>query len=154
MTDALFRAVWSSPTRGWIRAAAASLCHSHSNATSAICTAAWGNAGSLTYWVRPEIEPTFSGILFGFLTLWATKELLCLCFFAFVFVFVFLSFSLFRAIPAAYGSSLARGWVGAATTGLWHICNLCCSSRQHWILNPLSEARDWTHVLMDARWVR
>ena len=27
------------------------------------------------------------------------------------------------------------------------------SSRQHWILNPLSEARDRTHMLMDTRWV-
>ena len=32
-------------------------------------------------------------------------------------------------------------------------CNLHCSSRQHQILNPLSEARDWTCILMDTRWV-
>ena len=31
-----------------------------------------------------------------------------------------------------------------------HICNLHHSSRQHWILNPLIEARDQTCVLMDA----
>ena len=29
------------------------------------------------------------------------------------------------------------------------ICDLHHSSRQHWILNPLSKARDRTHVLMD-----
>ena len=50
----------------------------------------------------------------------------CFCFF----------FFLFRAAPAAYGSSPARGPIGAATAGLHH------SSRQRQILNPLSEARD------------
>ena len=29
-----------------------------------------------------------------------------------------------------------------------HICDH--SSQQHWILNPLSEVRDWTCILMDA----
>ena len=36
-----------------------------------------------------------------------------------------------------------------ATWDLSLVCNLH-SSRQHWILNPLSEARDWTFVLRDA----
>ena len=30
------------------------------------------------------------------------------------------------------------------------ICNLCHSSRQCWIFNPVSEAREWTCILMDA----
>ena len=30
------------------------------------------------------------------------------------------------------------------------ICSLCRSSSQHWILNPLSKARDWTHILTDT----
>ena len=34
-----------------------------------------------------------------------------------------------------------------------HICNLHHSSQQCQIFNPLSEARDRTHVLMDAGWV-
>ena len=33
------------------------------------------------------------------------------------------------------------------------VCDLHHSSRQCWIFNPLSEARDWTHVLMDTSWV-
>ena len=31
-----------------------------------------------------------------------------------------------------------------------HVWDLHHSSRQHWILNPLSEARDWTCVLKDV----
>ena len=34
-----------------------------------------------------------------------------------------------------------------------HICDLCHSSWQHQILNPLSEIRDQTHMLMDTSWV-
>ena len=33
------------------------------------------------------------------------------------------------------------------------VCNLHYSSWQCWILNSVKEARDWTHVLMDASWV-
>ena len=32
------------------------------------------------------------------------------------------------------------------------VFDLYHSSQQHWILNPLSEARDWTCVLMDISW--
>ena len=34
------------------------------------------------------------------------------------------------------------------------VCDLHCSPRQHWILNPLSEARDGILVPMDTLWVR
>ena len=37
-----------------------------------------------------------------------------------------------------------------ATWALSHICNLHHSTQQHWILNPLSEARDQTCVFMDT----
>ena len=36
------------------------------------------------------------------------------------------------------------------TQNLSHICNLHHSSHQHQILNPLSEARDQTRILMDT----
>ena len=36
---------------------------------------------------------------------------------------------------------------------LSHICSLRPSSRQHRILNPLSETRDQTRVLVDTSWV-
>ena len=50
----------------------------------------------------------------------------------------------FRATPEAYGGSQARDRIRAVATGLRH------SSRQYRILNPLSEARDRTYVLMYA----
>ena len=68
-------------------------------------------------------------------------------------------FLLFRAETTAYGSP----WLGVkselqvlaharaiATRDPSHICNLHRSSRQHRILNPLSEARDQTCIFMDA----
>ena len=62
----------SPQTRGCIKAAAASLYHSHSNsgiwASSMTYTPVHGNTGSLTHWVRPGIKPTTSWILVGFIT--------------------------------------------------------------------------------------
>ena len=59
------------------------------------------------------------------------------------------------AKPVAHGSFQARGHFGAAVASLRiatvmpdlsHICNLW----QYQILNPLIEARDGTHILMDT----
>ena len=62
---------------------------------------------------------------------------------------------LFGAVPAAYGSSQARGPIGAATATRdpSHVFKLHNSPRQHRILNPLLEARDRTRILMDTNQV-
>ena len=44
--------------------------------------------------------------------------------------------------------------IATAMLGPSLVCNLHHSSRQHQILNPLNEARDWTCVLMDASQIR
>ena len=74
-----------------------------------------------------------------------------------IFFLFFFFFCIFKAAPAAYGSSQARGWMRASDASLHHshsnwdpslIFDLHCSSCQHWILNPLSEVRDQTRILM------
>ena len=64
--------------RGWIRTAAASLHHSHQHrirATSATYTTAHSNAGSLTHWAGPGIEPATSWFLVRFLSTAPRREL-------------------------------------------------------------------------------
>ena len=65
----------------------------------------------------------------------------------------------FRATYVAYGNSQARRRIRAADAGLHHShcntgselhLNLYHGSQQHCILNPLSEARDQTPILMDT----
>ena len=78
-------------------------------------------------------------------------------FLCFLFVCCFV-FCLFRAVLAAYGSSQARGRIRASvaiatTPAPRHICALHHSSRQHQILNPLSEDRDRTLNLMVPSWI-
>ena len=64
----------STQARGWIRAADASLSHSHSGSQSCL----WPTPqlttipDPLTHWARPGIESTSWWILVGFLTQWAT----------------------------------------------------------------------------------
>ena len=71
-------------------------------------------------------------------------------FISFYFILLFLSF---RAAPATFGSSQAKGGIRAAGAGLQHShsnvgsephLDLHHSSWQCWILNPRSEARDQT----------
>ena len=95
---------------------------------------------------------------------WKSPLHLCFFFFfGFYFeIFFFFFFLLFSAAPTAYGSSQVRGQIGAAVpaymTAHSHAtskpnCDLHHSSQQLRILDPLSEARDRTLILMDASWV-
>ena len=68
-------------------------------------------------------------------------------------------FFLFRAAPSTFGSSQARGRIGAAAAGLHHSrCNVGSKPRLQptpqlratQVLNPLSEARDGTQVLVNS----
>jgi len=68
-------------------------------------------------------------------------------------------FYLFRATPTTYGCFHARGLIRASPASLHHshsiaglncVCYLHHSSQKHQILNPLSETRDQTHILMDT----
>ena len=75
----LFRATsmayGDSQARGQIRAVAAGLHQSHSN-TAVTYTIAHSNAGSLTHWVRPGIEPATSWFLVWFFFAEPWRELL------------------------------------------------------------------------------
>ena len=71
----------------------------------------------------------------------------------YIYLFLFYCFLLFRAIPVAYGRSQARGLIAATATttqDLSCICDLHHCSGQPSFLNPLSEARDRTHILVNT----
>ena len=76
---------------------------------------------------------------------------------ALYYYFFFFVFCLFRAAPAAYGGSQARGRIRAVAASLLQNYSNVRSEphlwptpqpQQHQILNPLSKARDRTHNLM------
>ena len=64
-----------------------------------------------------------------------------------MFYTVQLTSFIYLTTPMTYGGSQARGWIGATAAGLHH------SSRPRQILDPLSEARFQTCVLMDTNQV-
>ena len=81
-----------------------------------------------------------------------------------VFPFLFFFSCFFKVLPEAYGSSQARGLIGAtasayttATTTAMpdssRVCDVYHSSQQRRIPDPLSEARDWTRILVDTSWI-
>ena len=85
--------------------------------------------------------------------IWATGEVQTLMF---IYLLIYL---LFRAVPMAYGSSQDRGWIGAAAMSLYHSQSNEGSKTHLWPTpqltampdpDPLSEARDQTHILMDT----
>ena len=103
---------------------------------------------------KRNIFKIFSWYIFVVLLVAILYVLPTLCFVLVILAvsfFLFLFFCFFRATPMAYGGSQAKGLIGAVAAGLHHSHNP--SSWQHRILNPLSEARAWTHILMDTNWL-
>ena len=81
---------------------------------------------------------------------------LCQFFFFFFFFFCFLGpHPQHMEIPRLGVKLELQPQAYTTATATWdpsHICNLYHSSQQHWIPNPLSEARDQTCILMDPGW--
>ena len=111
----------------------------------------WGpwthRLASLGTWTNWEPQPLFKN---HWISLHFIKVLIifaCIiqfekcCFFC-----LFVCFCLCRAATLVHGGSQARGWIRDPNS-IWELHH---SSQQCWILNPLSEARDWPHILMDA----
>ena len=79
-----------------------------------------------------------------------TLLIIHICYFFFVFSFLGLHPQRMEVPRPAVKSELQ---LLATATAMWdpsHVCDLCCTSRKHWILSPLSEARDRTCILMDT----
>ena len=79
---------------------------------------------------------------------------MCVCIFFVVVLFVFLEPYLRHMEVPGLGVlselQLPAYATVIATPHLSHICDLYHSFRQCWMLNPLNEARDWTHILTDT----
>ena len=75
-----------------------------------------------------------------------------------------MSLGIYNLLNAIYGSSQASSWIKTAAAGLYitatvtrdpsQVYDLHSSSQQCQILNPLIEAKDWTHILMDTSQIR
>ena len=83
-----------------------------------------------------------------------SEENLCIAFFFIYFFFIFFLGPHPQQVEVPrLGTDLElqlQAYTAAtATQDLSHICDLYHSSQQRRILNPLSEARDRTHILMD-----
>ena len=78
--------------------------------------------------------------------------------FLYIYIFLLLGPQLWNTVVPRLGVKLELLLSAYATAtamhDLSHICDLHCSSQQHWILNSLSKARDWTCILMDTSQVR
>ena len=80
------------------------------------------------------------------------------CFFVFCFFFVFLGQHPWHMEVPKLGFPIRAAAAGlhartTATQDPSHVCDLHYSSLQHQILNPLSEARNQTCILVDPSWV-
>ena len=81
-------------------------------------------------------------------------HILCICLSVYLFIFCFLGLYPWHMEVPRLGVGLELQLLAYTTaTTTWdpsHVCHLHHSSGQHWILNPLSESRDRTCILMDT----
>ena len=77
----------------------------------------------------------------------------CFCFCFFCFLGPQLQHMEVSRLGAKWELQLPAYTTATAMLDPSHVCDLHHSSRQHWILNPLSEAGDQTCVLMDTSWL-
>ena len=135
------------------------LSHSCSNTGTLTCCEGWSwnaclssnpshwrdNAGSLTY-----CHSGNSSMLSFLIAILKNTSFL----FFFLFLFVFLGVHpQHMQVPMPGIKSELQLLAYTTATAMpdpIHICSLYLSSQQQWILNPLSEARDWTCVLMET----
>ena len=125
---------------------------------SATYTIAHSDTGSLTYWTRSGIKPASSWILVRFVSTVPQWELP-----VFVFVFLFFFCILWLHLQHVEVPRLGvkselkvQAIATAIATAMWdpsRVCNLHHCSWQCQIFNSLSEARDWTCILVVTSWV-
>ena len=71
--------------------------------------------------------------------------------FLFIYLFILEPHTWHMEVPRPELEQQLLAYVTAtAMPDMSHVCNLHHSSWQHLILTPLSEARDWIYVLLDA----
>ena len=79
------------------------------------------------------------------------------CLLFFFFSFFFLEVHLWHMEVPGLGVISELNLPACATTtatpDLSHVFNLHCSSPKYWILNPVTEVRDQTQILMNTSWV-
>jgi len=114
--------IWDTQARGRIRATAASLHHSHSNAGPEArlrSTQLTGNAGSSTHWARPGIEHATSWLLVVFISTVPWQNA---------------SFFIFNIYKAVYFCSHHFLHVTSLIPSIWggQLLSIVPSYEQHW----------------------
>ena len=70
--------------------------------------------------------------------------------FIYLFIWLHLQYMEVSGLGVEWELQLQAYATATATQDLSCICNLCSSLQQHRILNPVSEARNWIHFLIDT----
>ena len=106
----------------------------------------WGS------WYLVPIIWTLNGLgyVFELLGIWGNSTQTSISFF-FFFLRLYLCCMEVPELGVESELQLPAYAIAMAVLDLSLICDLHCSLQQHWILKPLSKARDWTCLLMDTK---